>query len=169
MTPAALATARAEYHQRAESVRLRLVSSAEALRDALTEWDDETGPQRAVLVVEDEPGLARLIALHLEGELRIEGHICHGYDTAARLVSALPWACVILDLDLRDPEGRTGIALLRLIPRTVPVVICTGRLEEPALRRLAERSRCSWYVKASTTTDLADVVRAAIAAHGDDL
>lgn len=167
MSPAALDTARAQYRERAESVRLRLVSSAEALRDAMTEWDDETGPQRAVLVVEDEPGLARLIAMHLEGELRIEGHVCHSYDAAARLVGALPWAAVVLDLDLRDPEGRTGIALLRLIPRTVPVVICTGRLEEPALKRLAERARCSWYVKAAAAVDLADVVRAAMAAHGD--
>ena len=166
MTPAALATARAAYHERAESVRVRLVRSADALRDAVEEWDEITAPQRAVLVVEDDMGLARMTALTLESELGASAMIAYSYDQAVRLVARMPWCVIVLDLDLSDPEGRTGVALLRSIPRTTPVVISTGRLAGPDLARLAARARCGAHVKGDPTP-LMEIVRATIAAHGD--
>ena len=168
MIAAPYATARADYHARAEAIRLRLVRSTDALRAALDAWREDTAPQRAVLVVEDEPSLAHLVASSLEHELEVESRVALTYDDAADLVAALPWACVVLDLDLGDPRGRTGVSLLRSIPRTTPVVISTGRLEEDQLARLAARARCGWAMK-TTSEDLLAAVRAAIAAHGGDL
>lgn len=165
MTPASLATARATLHASAEAVRLRLVRSGEALRTALDDWEDETSPQRAVLVVEDDMGLARMTALTLESELGASAMIAYSYDQAVRLIARMPWCVIVLDLDLADPEGRTGVALLRSIPRTTPVVISTGRLAGPDLARLAARARCGAHVKGDPT--LLEVVRATIAAHGD--
>lgn len=162
----ALSTARETLHRVTEDARLRLVRATDRLSRAYQEWDEITAPQRAVLVVEDDMGLARMTALTLESELGASAMIAYSYDQAVRLVARMPWCVIVLDLDLSDPEGRTGVALLRSIPRTTPVVISTGRLTGPDLARLAARARCGAHIKGDPTP-LMEIVRATIAAHGD--
>lgn len=165
MTPAAFAAARAALHEAAEGVRLRLVRSGRTLAQALDCWDEDTARRRALLLIEDQPELAAITEAALEQALGMEVYVASTFAEGHRLARALPWACVVLDLHLADPEG-TGVEILDAIPRKTPVVICTGRLDPDELQRLAQRSRASCHLKGDNTRDLADVVREAIAAHG---
>lgn len=161
----ALATARSDAlaHLRTVPTAIRAVS--EQLRRAAEDWNDATAPRQLALLIEDDENLAALVARSIEEELGLEVTVATTYEHGRSLVAALPWAVVILDLALGDPLGRTGLGLIREVPRTTPLVIASGRLSEDALHSLSRRASCGYYVKAATGMDLLDVIRRTMARH----
>jgi DNA-binding response OmpR family regulator len=91
----------------------------------------ETEAPRAVLVVEDEPNIRELVALHLQLDGWAVTQTGDGQD-ALRLARAEPFDLVILDLMLPGLDGMTVLkALRRDTPaRDVPVLLLTARREE---------------------------------------
>jgi DNA-binding response OmpR family regulator len=88
-------------------------------------------PQRTVLVVEDEPHIRELVALHLELDGWTVTQTGDGQE-ALRLARAEPFDLVILDLML---PGLDGMTVLRAIRRDapakdVPVLLLTARRDE---------------------------------------
>lgn len=86
--------------------------------------------QRRVLIIEDEPDVARLIALHV-GELPAAAHI--ESDGRAGLRVALeqgPWDLVVLDLSLPSLGGLEVCRALRLKGCDVPILMLTARGSE---------------------------------------
>jgi DNA-binding response OmpR family regulator len=98
---------------------------------AASDAEDVTARARKVLVVEDEPHIRELVALHL----RLEGlHVVEAGsgDEAIRVAEAEPFDLVILDLMLPRVDGMTVCRAIRR-QRTngdVPILMLTARREE---------------------------------------
>ena len=92
---------------------------------------DRTGDDRRVLVVEDEPHIRELVALHL----RLEGWTPELVDngvTALDRLRADPYDLVILDIMLPGLDGLTVLKALRRESANAdaPVLLLTARREE---------------------------------------
>jgi diguanylate cyclase (GGDEF)-like protein/PAS domain S-box-containing protein len=113
------------------------------------------GPS-TVLVVEDNPGDARLVSIYLQEDAQVPFRIVH----AVRLSEALAVFArqhvdvVLLDLSLPDSFGLDTLARLRAAQPLVPIVVLTGTNDEilalEALRRGAE----DYLVKGQGGSDL---------------
>jgi two-component system alkaline phosphatase synthesis response regulator PhoP len=96
-----------------------------------TDADDVTARPRRALVVEDEPHIRELVALHL----RLEGlqvvETASG-DEAIRVAEAEPFDLVILDLMLPRVDGMTVCRAIRRQRSNgdVPILMLTARREE---------------------------------------
>jgi DNA-binding response OmpR family regulator len=88
-------------------------------------------PPRTVLVVEDEPNIRELVALHLQLDGWTVTQTGDGQE-ALRLARAEPFDLVILDLMLPGLDGMTVLrAIRRESPATdVPVLLLTARRDE---------------------------------------
>ncbi len=86
---------------------------------------------RRVLVVEDEPHIRDLVALHLRLDGWTVDTVGHG-DEALRRVQAEPFDLVVLDLMLPGLDGLTILKALRRerLNGDVPVLLLTARREE---------------------------------------
>jgi DNA-binding response OmpR family regulator len=91
----------------------------------------ETDSPRAVLVVEDEPHIRELVALHLQLDGWTVTQTGDGQE-ALRLARAEPFDLVILDLMLPGLDGMTVLrAIRREAPaKDVPVLLLTARRDE---------------------------------------
>lgn len=92
---------------------------------------DAPDAPRHVLVVEDEPHIRDLVALHL----RLDGWTVHGVgngEEALARVREQPFDLVVLDLMLPGLDGLTVLSALRREPLNgdVPVLLLTARREE---------------------------------------
>ncbi len=86
---------------------------------------------RGILVVEDEPAIADLVAFHLREEGWDPVVVAEGERALKLLQKTLP-AAVILDLMLPDIDGIEILRRIRQTPQTklLPVLILTARGEE---------------------------------------
>jgi DNA-binding response OmpR family regulator len=85
--------------------------------------------RRRVLVVEDEPDIAELLALHLrdvcdEVTIAVDGH------EGMRQAHARDWDLIILDLRLPGPDGLTICRSLRRDERYTPILMLTSKSSE---------------------------------------
>jgi len=99
----------------------------------------------AVLLVEDEPGDARLVELALLGRRRPAFAVSHVQTLGAaveRLADSRPIDVVLLDLSLPDSAGLATVSRIRDAAPRLPIVIMTGtddpRLAEAALEAGAQ-------------------------------
>lgn len=107
-----------------------------------------TTPQTsaAILVVDDDPGTARLIA----GEL---GRAGHHTSTAGSGAEAAEWLrqhradLLLLDLKLPDMEGAEVITALSSEGRDAPFIIITGRGDERVAVDMMKRGALDYLVK----------------------
>lgn len=84
---------------------------------------------RRILVVEDEPDIAGLLALHLRDNdfdvtLASDGH------EGMRQAFARPWDLVILDIRLPGPDGLSICRALRREQTFVPILMLTSKSSE---------------------------------------
>ena len=114
----------------------------------------------SLLLVEDEPGFARLISLSLAREGFDVRAVTTGEDAIDAAADRHPDA-VILDLGLPDMDG---LAVLRdLRERTdVPVVVVTGRATTGAIRRGLDEGADDYVTKPFSPSELAARVRAVL-------
>ena len=102
----------------------------------------EAAPRRQVLVVEDEPGLADVLAVHLEAA-GYEAVVAHDGLEALYLLDRINPQVVLLDLHLPQVSGFRLIQLLKQradLPQ-VPVIVLTAlsfREAEEAVRAGAD-------------------------------
>lgn len=84
-----------------------------------------------VLVVEDEPAIAELIALHLRHEGHLPRVVGSGTEAQQAVVEQLP-DLVVLDWMLPGEPGTTVLQRWRADPRTkgLPVIMLTARAQE---------------------------------------
>lgn len=109
-----------------------------AILDALTSQEGEAAQMRVtdgvvrVLVVEDDPADAALIAAYLEN-VDSERFIVDWVQTlerATRFLQQRPCDMILLDLGLPDSEGAAGIQHLREVVAGVPLIAISGVCEE---------------------------------------
>ena len=114
----------------------------------------------SLLIVEDEPGFSRLLALSL-GREGFEVHTVANGEEGLDLAAELHPDAVILDLGL---PGMDGLAVLReLRERTnMPVVVVTGARTTDAIRRGLDRGADDYVTKPFSPRELAARVRAVL-------
>ncbi len=93
--------------------------------------EDTAGRLRKALVVEDEPHIRELVALHLQLEGLQVVESASG-DDAIRILEAEPFDLVILDLMLPKVDGMTVCRAVRRqrVNGDVPILMLTARREE---------------------------------------
>ena len=85
--------------------------------------------QRSILVVEDEPDIAELVALHLR-DADFEVSIAPDGHAGLRAAFARNWDLVILDLRLPGPDGLEICRALRAEKAYVPILMLTSKSSE---------------------------------------
>ncbi len=84
---------------------------------------------RSVLIVEDEPDIAELLALHLRDTCQKVVVAADGHE-GLRLACARSWDLIILDLRLPGPDGLTICRALRRNQSYVPILMLTSKSAE---------------------------------------
>ncbi len=103
----------------------------------------------AVLVIEDNPGDARLVEIYLHED---PGHPCavdkaEDLATGLTVLQAKPIDVVLLDLSLPDSFGLETLARLRAASPSVPVVVLTGTADEALALEALRRGAQDYLVK----------------------
>jgi two-component system alkaline phosphatase synthesis response regulator PhoP len=94
-------------------------------------------PQPLILIVEDEPELAKLMASYLEEEAGMRTQICHRAQQAVRYLKGNFANLLLLDITLPDKTGFELLEELRTENVSVPVIFVTGNsIEESKIRGL---------------------------------
>ena len=103
------------------------VSPPPAVRSAAAAGADATPALRSVLIVEDEPGLAEVLAVHLQAA-GYQPIIAHDGLEALYALDRLTPHAVLLDLHLPQVSGFRLIQLLKQRPDMprVPVIVLTA-------------------------------------------
>lgn len=94
-------------------------------------------PTPLILIVEDEPELARLMSNYIE-EAGMRTQICHRAHQAARFLKSNFVNLLLLDITLPDKNGFELLEELRATNHPTPVIFVTGNsVEESKIRGLA--------------------------------
>jgi PAS domain S-box-containing protein len=112
-----------------------------------------------LLLVEDNPGDARLVALALAEAAGDEAELARVDRLAAALdrLDGERWDAVLLDLSLPDSQGIATVRRVRAAAPTVPIVVLTGLTDEDAAMQALHEGAQDYLPKG---TDGAWVVRA---------
>src|SRR4051794_34555091 len=114
----------------------------------------------SLLIVEDEPGFSRLIALSL-GREGFEVHTVPNGEEALDVAAEIHPDAVVLDLGLPGMDGLTVLKELR--ERTnMPVVVVTGARTTDSVRRGLDRGADDYVTKPFSPSELAARVRAVL-------
>lgn len=112
-----------------------------------------------ILIIEDDPGSARLTTRVLEREGYEVTHVSEGL-SGLKLASQGGIDLILLDLGLPDISGHTIAALINRIPGDVPIVAVTASSDAASERR-AMTYGCDGYItKPIDTSAFPDQIRA---------
>ncbi|MGB5611437.1 MAG: response regulator, partial [Sedimenticolaceae bacterium] len=84
---------------------------------------------KKILIVEDEPDIAELLALHMGDRYRTVDVAADGHE-GMRLACARNWDLVLLDLRLPGPDGLSICRALRSDSAYVPILMLTSKSSE---------------------------------------
>lgn len=90
-----------------------------------------TEPKPLIVIVEDEPELASLVALHLE-KAGMHTQICNRAQHALKFLKKNFANLLLLDINLPDQSGFSLLEELKNEDISVPVIFVTGNVEEPS-------------------------------------
>jgi two-component system, chemotaxis family, CheB/CheR fusion protein len=131
--------------------------------DAIVEGGRRTG---AVLVVEDDPGVSKLLEFHLSNE----GHRTMTAPDGVTALDLVARGAFRPDLVLADhnlPNGLSGLGLaaklLEVLERPIPVIILTGDISTGTLRDIALQN-CLHLSKPVRPQELAQAIQRLLAA-----
>jgi DNA-binding NarL/FixJ family response regulator len=128
--------------------------------DVLQVSEPESSPRAEILLVEDNPGDARLIQAYLE-EVSSEGlpdtasHIVHvtHLEEAQRCLAEAHVDAVLLDLGLPDSEGLETLEALGSGGADVPIVVLTGNADTALRRGATELGAIDYLLKDELDSD----------------
>lgn len=113
-----------------------------------------------LLVIEDEPAIARLITLSLARE-GFDVHVASNGEDALDLAAEIHPDAVVLDLGLPGADGLTVLEELREWS-DLPVIVVTGRQTIDSIRRGLDRGADDYLTKPFAPNELAARVRAVL-------
>ena len=118
-----------------------------------------------ILVVEDDPMLARLVERALTGE----GHavdVCQNAEDGRRHALANDYDVVLLDLELPDRDGLDVVRAMRREGKTTPVLIMTGHDDDEHVVRGLDAGADDYILKPVSNDVLKARIRAAVRRGG---
>ena len=118
-----------------------------------------------VLVIEDEPMVARVVARALESEYTVD--VSDSATEGAQRALDEPYDAILLDLELPDGDGLDVVRAMRRAGSTTPVLIMTGRGDDEHIVRGLDAGADDYLLKPLGSTDVLRArVRAAIRRGG---
>jgi two-component system alkaline phosphatase synthesis response regulator PhoP len=120
-----------------------------------------TTPQPLILIVEDEPELAKLIASYLE-EAGMRTQVFHRAQTALRFLKASFANLLLLDITLPDKTGFELLTELREENVQIPVIFVTGNSIEDSKVRGLEMGGDDYVTKPFSYPELVARIRAVL-------
>lgn len=90
-----------------------------------------TEPKPLIVIVEDEPELANLLAAHLE-KSGMNTQVCNRAQHALKFLKKNFANLILLDVNLPDQSGFSLVDDLKAADISVPVIFVTGNIEEPS-------------------------------------
>jgi DNA-binding response OmpR family regulator len=116
---------------------------------------------RRILLVEDDPDIARLIDLHLSDAGALVEQVADGVDALARALQA-PWDLILLDIELPGIDGMTLMRQIRRVYPALPVLLVTARGAEADRVEGLDAGADDYIVKPFSMVELVARVRASI-------
>jgi len=129
---------------------------------------DERSGAQTVLLVEDNPDDATLLAMHLSNEVdggRFEVKHVQTVDAALALLWSTRIDIVLLDLALPDSFGMGTLEMIVGAAPTTPVVVLTGLADDEAAVQACALGAQDYIVKGAATADMTRALRQALARH----
>ncbi len=120
-----------------------------------------TEPKPLIVIVEDEPELASLIAVHLE-KAGMNTQICNRVQHAVRFLKKNFANLVLLDINLPDQPGFSLIEELKSSDISVPVIFLTGNVEETSKVRGLDMGGDDYITKPFSYAELTARIRAVL-------
>lgn len=119
-------------------------------------------PQPLILIVEDEPELAKLISSYLEEEAGMRTQICHRAQQASRYLKANFANLLLLDITLPDMTGFELLEELRSDNVSTPVIFVTGNSIEESKVQGLEMGGDDYITKPFSYPELVARIRAVL-------
>jgi len=114
-----------------------------------------------ILIVEDEPELAKLMANYLN-ESAMRTHVCHRAQHAFRYLKSNFVNLILLDITLPDQNGFELLKQLRDEKMPIPVIFVTGNCIEDSKVRGLEMGGDDYVTKPFSYSELAARIRAVL-------
>lgn len=118
-------------------------------------------PTPLILIVEDEPELAKLISSYLE-EAGMRTQICHRVQHASRFLKQNFVNLLLLDITLPDKTGFELLEELRAANQSTPVIFVTGNSVEESKVRGLEMGGDDYITKPFSYPELVARIRAVL-------
>ncbi len=118
-------------------------------------------PKPLVVIVEDEPELAALLAAHLE-KAGMHTQICNRAQHALKFLKKNFANLVLLDINLPDQSGTSLLEELKSEDISVPVIFVTGNVDEPARVKGLDIGADDYVTKPFSYTELVSRIRAVL-------
>ncbi|MCS7045497.1 MAG: response regulator [Gemmataceae bacterium] len=126
--------------------------------------EPEPTPSRRILVIDDEPAVLDVVRRYLE----IAGHQVVGARSGAEgaqyLATQEPVDLIILDLMIPKEDGATNYQTLRAARPGVPILICTGLVQNDLAQTLLNQGACNVVLKPFRMNELWYAVNNAVKA-----
>ncbi|MFZ9746676.1 MAG: response regulator transcription factor [Opitutaceae bacterium] len=120
-----------------------------------------TQPKPLIVVVEDQPELAALVATHLErAEMNVQ--VCHRGQHGLRFLQKNFANLVLLDINLPDQSGFELAEQLKAADINVPIIFLTGNVEEESKVRGLELGGDDYITKPFSYAELVARIRAVL-------
>lgn len=120
-----------------------------------------TEPKPLIVIVEDEPELAALIAVHLE-KAGMHTQICNRAQHALKFLKKNFANLLLLDINLPDQSGFSLVEDLNSNDITVPVIFLTGNMEETSKVKGLEMGGDDYVTKPFSYAELVARIRAVL-------
>lgn len=120
-----------------------------------------TEPKPLVVIVEDEPELASLVALHLERS-GMKTQVCNRVAHAVRFLKKNFANLVLLDINMPDQSGFSLVEELKASDVSVPIIFVTGNVEEAAKIKGLDMGGDDYVTKPFSYAELVARIRAVL-------
>jgi DNA-binding response OmpR family regulator len=115
-----------------------------------------------VLIVEDEPAIARVLDLKLK-QVGLDTSVANNGKLALDMIYNQDFDCILLDLILPEVDGFTILEEIRNKSKDTKVIIMTNLGQPEDKNRVEELGITSYYVKSEVSiSQLTDVVKQAL-------
>jgi PAS domain S-box-containing protein len=115
-------------------------------------------PPPAILIVDDDEGLTRLIGRALKRQNLLPVSANTGAEALALLEAGPPPELMLLDLKLPDIDTNTLLDRMARLDRPVPFVVITGQGDERVAVEMMKRGALDYLVKDAQFLDLVPIV-----------
>jgi len=112
-----------------------------------------------ILIVEDEPAIARVLDLKLK-QIGVDTSVASDGNTALDLIKNQEFDCILLDLILPGTDGFTVLEEVRKKNKSIKVIVMTNLGQPEDKARVEKLGITAYYVKSEVSiSQLTDAIK----------